>query len=161
MFISVFLMRRLFKAGFIRREGEIESSKIKKVHQKSISLWSFLNKKYLQYVYSSQVLSIIHPEKRSCPPYITSMATLLLIWISSQVTPWPLYSCADRGPDFGGNDLVITNNAVDSYTICGVSYSLPPGYSESQSVTPCSFFADGSSYKFNPTDVEVFYETTT
>ena len=81
--------------------------------------------------------------------------------IKSSDTMTAIYSCADKGPDFGGNDLVITNNAVDSYTICGVSYSLPPGYSESQSATPCSFFADGSSYKFNPTDVEVFYQTTT
>ena len=64
------------------------------------------------------------------------------------------------GPTFGGGfDIYISNNAAShrrSYTSCGATYPLPPGYSSSGL---CSFYA-GSSY-FTPTDVEVFYEVTT
>ena len=62
----------------------------------------------------------------------------------------------------GGFDLYISNNAAsnsNSYTYCGHTYSLPPGYSASYS--SCRFYAGGSSAHFTPTDVEVFYETTT
>ena len=75
-----------------------------------------------------------------------------------------IYTCSDRGPSFGnGHDLGISNNAPsnrNSYTYCGSgSYLLPPGYSASGS--SCRFYAGGSSAFFTPTDVEVFYETTT
>ena len=67
------------------------------------------------------------------------------------------------GPSFGyGHDLHISSNATsnsNSYTWCGVTYHLPPGYYAS--ATSCRFYAGGSSYKFTPTDVEVLYETTT
>ena len=68
--------------------------------------------------------------------------------------------CNVYGPTFGSNDLLITNNAAskpDSSTSCGTHYPLPSGYS-----LPghnCKFYA--GSYRFTPTDIEVFYETTT
>ncbi|XP_068673405.1 uncharacterized protein [Montipora foliosa] len=72
-----------------------------------------------------------------------------------------IHGCSSYGPTFGsGHDIHISNNAAsnrDSYTSCGYSYPLPPGYSSSRS--SCRFYA--GSYKFTPTDVEVFYETTT
>ncbi|XP_068761771.1 uncharacterized protein [Montipora capricornis] len=71
--------------------------------------------------------------------------------------------CDSNGPTFGGgHDIHISNNAAsnqNSYTHCGTSYPLPPGYSSSGS--SCRFYAGGGSYTFTPTDVEVFYETTT
>ena len=69
-------------------------------------------------------------------------------------------SCGLKGPMFGSGDIVISNNAAsnqDSYTHCGNSYPLPPGYSLSG--RNCTFYAGNSS--FTPTDIEVFYETTT
>ena len=68
--------------------------------------------------------------------------------------------CASWGPIFGWSDIFISNNAAsnqDSFTYCGRSYPLPPGYSLSGS--NCKFYA--GSYRFAPTDIEVFYETTT
>ncbi|XP_074627721.1 obscurin-like isoform X2 [Acropora palmata] len=76
---------------------------------------------------------------------------------------YAIYRCSRYGPTFGGgHDIHISNNAAsnrNSYTYCGNTYSLPPGYSSSYS--SCRFYAGGGSYKFTPTDVEVFYETTT
>ena len=72
-----------------------------------------------------------------------------------------IYRCFDRGPAFGdGHDLRLTHEAEgyrNSYTYCGSSFPLPPGYSVSGSY--CKFYA--GSYKFTPSNVEVFYETTT
>ena len=68
--------------------------------------------------------------------------------------------CVWWGPRFGWDDIYIYNNAAsnqDSLTNCGDRYPLPPGYSFSGS--NCKFYA--GSYKFTPTDIEVFYETTT
>ncbi|XP_015756475.1 PREDICTED: hemicentin-2-like isoform X1 [Acropora digitifera] len=74
-----------------------------------------------------------------------------------------IYRCSRYGPTFGGgHDIHISNNAAsnrNSYTSCGHTYHLPPGYSSYYS--SCRFYAGGGSYKFTPTDVEVFYETTT
>ena len=70
------------------------------------------------------------------------------------------FSCGLKGPVFGFKDIVISNDATsnqDSYTHCGWRYPLPPGYSLSG--PNCTFYA--GSYKFTPTDIEVFYETTT
>ena len=70
-----------------------------------------------------------------------------------------MYGCHSYGPIFGGHDIHITNDAVhnnQSYTHCGHTYSAPPGYSRHVS---CRFFA--GSYKFSPSDIEVFYETST
>ena len=61
------------------------------------------------------------------------------------------------GPSFGSNDIVISNNAAsnrNSRSSYGTTYVLLPGYSFSG-----SNFA--GSRKFTPTDIEVFYETTT
>ena len=69
-------------------------------------------------------------------------------------------SSASYGPRFGWSDIVISNNATsnqDSVTYCGEKYPLPPGYSLYDS--RCNFYA--GSYRFTPTDIEVFYETTT
>ena len=72
-----------------------------------------------------------------------------------------IYACAKYGPIFGdGHDLLIPNDAAskrNSFTSCGVTYPLPPGYSAAGS--SCRFYA--GSYQFTPTDVEVFYEKTT
>ena len=68
--------------------------------------------------------------------------------------------CDIYGPIFGAVDIEISNNAAsnqDSYTYCGYSYPLPPGYSLSG--PNCKFYA--GSYEFTATDIEVFYETTT
>ena len=68
--------------------------------------------------------------------------------------------CDFLGPGFGKDDIFISNNAgsnQNSFTACGRSYPLPPGYSLSGS--NCTFYAGSSS--FTPTDIEVFYETTT
>ena len=68
--------------------------------------------------------------------------------------------CASIGPMFGWSDIFISNNSASnqySYTYCGGSYPLPPGYSLSGS--NCKFYA--GSFRFTPTDIEVFYETTT
>jgi len=71
-----------------------------------------------------------------------------------------IFGCANYGPRFGGGyDIFISNNAhsyVGSYTHCGFTYHLPPGYS---SPGLCPFYA--GSKIFAPTDVEVLYETTT
>ena len=64
------------------------------------------------------------------------------------------------GPIFGSSDIFISNNSAsnnDSCTYCGHSYPLPPGYSLSG--FDCTFYA--GSFYFTPTDIEVFYETTT
>ena len=70
-------------------------------------------------------------------------------------------SGSSYGPFFGGGaDLIISNNAgsnQNSYTYCGHTYHFPPGYSAYG--FSCRFYA--GSYKFTPTDVEVFYETKT
>ena len=68
--------------------------------------------------------------------------------------------CDTWGPIFGEGDIRISNNAAsntNSYTYCGWSYPLPPGYSLSG--PNCTFYA--GSFYFTPTDIEVFYETTT
>ncbi|XP_044166811.1 uncharacterized protein LOC114973989 [Acropora millepora] len=71
-----------------------------------------------------------------------------------------IYRCSSYGPTFGGaHDIHISNNAAsnrNSYTYCGHTYPLPPGYSSYGS--SCRFYA--GSYGFTPTDIEVFYETT-
>ena len=71
-----------------------------------------------------------------------------------------VFRCDSAGPIFGAADILISNNSAsnqDSVTSCGSSYPLPPGYSLSG--PNCTFYA--GSYRFTPTDIEVFYETTT
>ncbi|CAH3192628.1 unnamed protein product, partial [Porites evermanni] len=71
-----------------------------------------------------------------------------------------VYRCHLNGPIFGWLDIAISNNSAsnnDSHTYCDWSYPLPPGYSLSRS--NCAFYA--GSFRFTPTDIEVFYETTT
>ena len=68
--------------------------------------------------------------------------------------------CYLYGPTFGSDDIIILNDAESrliSSTICGTHYPLPPGYSLSGH--NCKFYAGSS--RFTPTDIEVFYETTT
>ena len=80
--------------------------------------------------------------------------------IKSARERYAIYRCYAFGPNFGlYHDIQISNNAASnklSFTYCGDTYRLSPGYS---SFGLCSFYA-GSSY-FSPTDVEVFYEVTT
>ena len=84
--------------------------------------------------------------------------------VKLQVKPdnyqYAVLRCASSGPRFGAIDIYISNNAAsnqDSYTYCGDHYPLPPGYSLSG--FNCKFYA--GSFYFTPTDIEVFYETTT
>ena len=68
---------------------------------------------------------------------------------------YAMYKSSSYGPTFGGHDVYISDNALNSqssYTTCGQTYSVPSGYSAGQ----CGFFTGG--YKFIPTDIEVFYE---
>ena len=69
---------------------------------------------------------------------------------------YAMYSCSTYGPTFGsGNDIRIVNDALNnlnSYTLCGYTYSVPSGYSAGD----CRFFTGGR--YFTPTDIEVFYE---
>ena len=81
--------------------------------------------------------------------------------IKSSRYSYAIASGSGYGPFFGGGaDLLIQNNAAskqNSYTYCGDTYQRPPGYYSSG--LSCRFYA--GSYKFSPTDVEVFYETKT
>ena len=71
------------------------------------------------------------------------------------------YGCYDRGPTFGNShDIKIVSYAsssTNSYTDIGYSYSAPAGHSYGTSFTR-SFLA--GSYRFQPDEVEVFYEST-
>ena len=84
--------------------------------------------------------------------------------VKLQVKPdsrkYAVQMCDSWGPAFGSVDIAIANNASsnqDSFTSCGWSYPFPPGYSSSGH--SCKFYT--GSYNFTPTDIEVFYETTT
>lgn len=62
------------------------------------------------------------------------------------------------GPTFGGGHVSnYPSSNTGSYTNLGYSYNPPSGHSYSSSFTQ-SFLA--GSYKFQPDEVEVFYETT-
>ena len=93
--------------------------------------------------------------------YNTNGFSPVKLQIKSGSQRYAINGCSSYGPLFGGgHDIYISNNAAsnrNSYTSCGYTYRLPPGYSSSGS--SCRFYA--GSYKFTPTDVEVFYETTT
>ena len=73
-----------------------------------------------------------------------------------------MYGCSNHGPTFGSNtggdhDIYIAGNALsnqNSFTRCGSTYSVPPGYSAGH----CRFFLGATGDKFTPTDIEVFYE---
>ena len=81
--------------------------------------------------------------------------------IRSSRYSYAIASGSSYGPFFGGGaDLIIHNNAGSNqnfFTHCGNTYPLPPG--SSASGHSCRFYA--GSFKFTPTDVEVFYETKT
>ena len=73
-----------------------------------------------------------------------------------------MYHCSNYGPTFGYgaghvhdiyiSDNPIINQSTNSYTRCGSTYSVPPGYSAGD----CGFFT-GALY-FTPSDIEVFYD---
>ena len=70
--------------------------------------------------------------------------------------------CDSLGPRFGWQDMVIklipfSLSNGRSYASCGLCYPSPPGYSLND--FDCTFYAE--SRFFTPTDIEVFYETTT
>ena len=70
------------------------------------------------------------------------------------------YSCSSSGPTFGGghdfNIVSYASSNTNSYSDLGYTYSPPSGHSFTSSFTR-SFLA--GSYKFQPDEVEVFYET--
>ena len=74
---------------------------------------------------------------------------------------YSIYGCHNRGPAFGGgHDIYIASYAssnTNSYSNLGHEYSPPSGHSYTSSFTR-SFLA--GSYKFQPDEVEVFYEST-
>jgi len=80
----------------------------------------------------------------------------------SSYRSYSIYSCSSYGPTFGGaHDIDIDNNAAsntNSYTNPGYTYSPLPGNSPGSSFSQS--FLTGSSYNFQPDEVEVFYETT-
>ena len=73
-----------------------------------------------------------------------------------------MYHCFSYGPTFGYgtghvHDIYISDNPTinqptNSYTRCGSTYSVPPGYS----VGDCGFFT--GALPFTPSNIEVFYE---
>ena len=71
-----------------------------------------------------------------------------------------IYSCSSCGPTFGGgHDIYIASYAssnTNSYSNLGYNYGPPSGHSYHSSFA-LSFLA--GSYKFQPDEVEVFYET--
>ena len=76
---------------------------------------------------------MLHPVNRSSTQCITSRATLLLSYRSSQdVTNTLSTDVLVTDPTFGeGYDIYIHDNAASdkgSYTNCGDTYPLPPGY---------------------------------
>ena len=72
-----------------------------------------------------------------------------------------ILSCSGYGPVFGGGyDIAIANYAssnTDSFANLGHTYSPPSGHSYGSSFTK-SFLA--GSFKFQPNEVEMFYEST-
>ena len=67
-------------------------------------------------------------------------------------------TCDSYGPTFGLGDILISNNSAsnqESFTDCGRSYFAWYSLSGSN----CTFYA--GNFTFTPTDIEVFYETTT
>ena len=93
--------------------------------------------------------------------YNTNGYAPVKLQIKSGRNRYAIYRRSSYGPIFGdGYDIKIVNNAAsnkNSYTRCGDTYHLPPGYSSPD--YSCTFYA--GSWKFTPTDIEVFYETTT
>ena len=71
---------------------------------------------------------------------------------------YAIYCDRTYGATFGGgNDLYISDNAntnQNSYSNLGHTYQPPPGYQNGTQQTQ-SLFA--GSYKFTPTELEVFY----
>ena len=74
---------------------------------------------------------------------------------------YSINSCPGYGPTFGGgHDINIKNHTssnTNSYSNLGHTYSPPSGHSYGSSFTK-SFLA--GSYKFQPNEIEVFYEST-
>ena len=71
---------------------------------------------------------------------------------------YAIYTNPGYGPTFGGShDLYIANNAdknKNSYANLGYTYRPPSGYSYGSSNTQALL---AGSYKFTPTEVEVYY----
>ena len=78
--------------------------------------------------------------------------------LKNENTGWAIFRYNSYGPCFGwGHDLCIKNNAgstTDSYADLGDSYQPPPGYTSGKPNTR-SLLA--GSYRFTPSEVEVFY----
>ena len=74
-----------------------------------------------------------------------------------------IYRCSNYGPTFGGgHDIYIADEAAsntNSYGNLGYTYASPTGHSYGTTFTQ-TFLAGGSSYHFQPDEVETFYETT-
>ena len=79
---------------------------------------------------------------------------------------YAVYLCASTGPIFGSGDIYISNYSAsnqDSFTRCRQSYPFPLGdslfFRYHYFRHRCTFYAGG--FRFTPTNIEVFCETTT
>ncbi|XP_022777479.1 uncharacterized protein LOC111318886 [Stylophora pistillata] len=120
------------------------------------SFWYYLKASSCAYRYSSSAFLFSLVNKPGWGPVKLSQTG---VYGSHNV--YSMYNCNDRGPSFGnGHDLHIASYAssnTKSYPYLGNTYSPPSGHSYGSSFTK-SFLA--GSYKFQPDEVEVFYETT-
>ena len=111
--------------------------------------------------YSSKAFIYSLTNNKGSGPHAVYNPVKLRVKLDKYCQYFAAVSSASYGPRFGWSDIVISNNATsnqDSYTYCGRYYPLPPGYSL-YGRFKCTFYA--GSYNFTPTDIEVFYETTT
>ncbi|XP_022778006.1 uncharacterized protein LOC111319519, partial [Stylophora pistillata] len=120
------------------------------------SFWYYLKASSCAYRYSSSAFLFSLVNKPGWRPVKLSQKG-----VYASHNAYSMYGCHDRGPSFGdGHDLCIASCAssnTKSYTHLGNTYSPPSGHSYGSSFTK-SFLA--GSYKFQPDEVEVFYETT-
>ena len=111
--------------------------------------------------YSSEAFIYSLTNNKGSGPHAVYNPVKLRVKLDKYCRYFAAVSSASYGPRFGWSDIVISNNATsnqDSYTYCGGYYPLSPGYSL-YGRFKCTFYA--GSYNFTPTDIEVFYETTT
>ena len=113
----------------------------------SLLISSYLGSSGYRESWNSFIFSLVN--RYNLPPFKSNVY---------QNNRYSIYTTSNHGPIFGGgHDICIVNNArfsTSSYSNFGYTYRPPYGYSYSGSNTQ-SLLA--GSYKFKPTEVEVFY----